>query len=117
LHATTPPRQSAYVLPCGTQNALATGLLTVKKRVEPKNHSLSFLIGPPIVASRSRYLPIRSTDRTPCDARKDDRLLLWRLLLSNPQKNNPGKSLPPPRGAIFTLFPPAGESALPPPVW
>src|SRR5215831_3537849 len=105
------------MFPAGTQNAFATGLLTVKKRVEPKNHSLSFLIGPPIVASRSRYVPIRSTDRTPCDARKDDRLLLCRLLLSKPPKNEPWKSLPPSLGAMFNLIPPVGESAVPPPVW
>src|SRR5262245_6469389 len=116
LHATTAPRQSAYVLPCGTQKELATGLFTVKKRLEVKNQSLSFLIGPPKVRSMSRYVPILSTALTPCDARNGDRLSLCRLLLSNPANTDPCKLLPPSLGAMFNFRPPVGVSAFPPPV-
>src|SRR5207247_5120145 len=57
-------------------NVLAIGLLTVKKRPDPKNHSLFLTIGPPCVKSISRYVPILSTDFTPWLARNGVRLLL-----------------------------------------
>src|SRR5439155_21657861 len=112
--ATTGLTQSAYVFPCGIQNALAMGLLTVNKRPEPKNHNLSFLIGPPNVISISRYVPILSTTLTPCEARNGDRLSLCRRLLSKPPKNEPCNVLPPSLGTIFNFRPPVVESAVPP---
>ena len=36
-------------------NVFEIGLSTVNSRAEPKNHSVSCLIGPPCVASKSPY--------------------------------------------------------------
>src|SRR3981081_3572854 len=55
---TTPLTQLAYVCPAGTWNVLEIGLFTVNARPDTKYHSLSLAIGPPSVASRSRYRPI-----------------------------------------------------------
>src|SRR5579864_754816 len=70
---------------------LAIGLSTVKSRSDPKNHALSFLIGPPCVKSVSLYFPIRSSDVTPWPARKAFMLLACKESLSYPSKSDPMK--------------------------